>query len=974
MFRLTELSDIDLDQLFNLSPNPYVILDRELRLVGMNDAYLAVTGRSRGELLGRNMFDAFPSDPESVPGRMLRQSFAKVLSTGEVDHMSLVSYPIAGSDGQMEERYWSATHTPLKDEAGEVVFILQHTVDVTELHLLRSRLADDGSLQVHAGLLRRADAVQGQNAALGAEREYLRMLFEQAPGFMAVLREPEHIFVIANKAYRVLVGREDLIGKTVREALPDIAGQGFYELLDEVYRAGTPYSAHSTRILLQPREDKAPEERFLDFVYQPIRDRNGAVTGIFVQGHDVTNLRRAQEAARDNEDRFRTLAQSLPTQVWTATPDGRMQWCNDQIFAYSGLESFYFDKDRRSEMLHPDDVPRIAAAWGEALRTGDWLETEIRLRRHDGIYRWFISRAVPIRKDDGEITLWVATNTDIDEQKQTETQLSDLAVTLGHRVEERTIELERTQEVLRQSQKMEAIGNLAGGIAHDFNNLLQVITGNLQLLAREVAGNEAAEKRLESALAGASRGARLASQLLSFGRRQPLQPKVINLSRLIREMDHLLRRSLGEAIEIDTIVGGGLWNTLVDPSNVENALLNLAINARDAMNGQGKLTIELGNAFLDDEYARQAFDVRAGQYVMLAVTDTGDGMTPDVLEKVFDPFFTTKPEGKGTGLGLSMVYGFVKQSGGHIRIYSEPGSGTTVRIYLPRSMEEEDAVAESLGGGASGGDETVLVVEDDEAVREITIGLLSELGYRVLRARDADSGLAIIESGVPIDVLFTDVVMPGRLKSRDLARKAKERLPHLGILFTSGYTENSIVHGGRLDPGVNLLSKPYTREALARKIRQVIEQGREGAPSRSVERPVSAIAASAAGQATLADLPITVLLVEDEVLIRISTADLLQDSGMIVVEAGSANEALAVIGSQSVDILITDVHLPEMSGPELVLKIREALPFLPVIFATGDQNVPEAEALSHAALIVKPYDYEMLLTRIRAMVVLRSGD
>jgi len=974
MFRLTELSNIDLEQLFNLSPNPYVILDRELRLIGMNDAYLGVTGRSREELLGTNMFDAFPSDPDSSSGRLLRQSFAKVLATGEVDHLSLIPYPIPGPDGQPEDRYWSATHTPIVDESGEISFILQHTVDVTELHLLRSRLAaDDGVLQVHTDLMRRADAVQGENIALGEEREYLRMLFEQAPGFMAVLREPEHIFNIANKAYRALVGREDLVGKAVREALPDVAGQGFYELLDQVYQSGATYTAHASRVILQPPGSDVPEERFLDFVYQPIRNHEGVVSGIFVQGHDVTQLRRAQEAARENEDRFRTLAQSLPTHVWTATPDGRMQWCNDQIFAYSGMESFYFDRDKRSDILHPDDASRIAAAWGEALRTGNRLETEIRVRRHDGVYRWFITRAVPIRNDAGEITLWVATNTDIDEQKQTETQLSNLAATLGHRVEERTIELERTQEVLRQSQKMEAIGNLAGGIAHDFNNLLQVITGNLQLLGREIAGNAVAEKRLNSALTGASRGARLASQLLSFGRRQPLSPKVINLSRLIREMDHLLRRSLGEAIEIDTIVGGGLWNTLVDPSNVENALLNLAINARDAMNGQGKLTIELGNAFLDDEYARHAFDVKAGQYVMLAVTDTGAGITPDVLEKVFDPFFTTKPEGKGTGLGLSMVYGFVKQSGGHIKIYSEPGNGTTVRIYLPRSAEEEDLIAESLAGATSGGNETILVVEDDEAVREITVGLLTELGYRVLRAKDADSGLAIIESGVPIDVLFTDVVMPGRLKSRDLAKKAKERLPHLGILFTSGYTENSIVHGGRLDPGVNLLSKPYTREALARKIRQVIEQNRQGGPSRAPERLSTPAAAPVVDEPAAQDLPITVLLVEDEALIRISTADFLQDFGMNVLEAGTAKEALDAVGSHPIDILVTDVHLPEMSGLELALKVRETLPHLPVIFATGDRNVPGSEALGQAALITKPYDYDLLVTRIRAMVAPRAG-
>ncbi len=965
MFRLVEPSDIELDQLFNLSPNPYVIVDRELRLVGMNEAYLTTTGRNRKQLLGQNMFTAFPSEPDSASGRLLRQSFSKVFASGEIDHLPLIPYPIPGPDGRPVDHYWSATHIPIKRKSGGVAYILQHTVDVTELHRLRTQIVSDGALKVHADLMRRADAVQGQNLVLEEEREYLRALFEQAPGFMAVLREPAHVFSIANQSYRRLVGREDMVGQSVRDALPELTGQGFYELLDEVYETGRPYRAQAARVLLRPPGSEAPEERFLDFVYQPIRNGEGAVIGIFVQGHDVTELRQAQEAARENEERFRTLAQSLPTHVWTATPEGRMEWCNDQIFVYSGLRSIYFDKERRSAMVHPDDAERLAASWEQALARGSRLEAEVRLRRHDGVYRWFITRAVPIKNQAGEITLWVATNTDIDVQKQTETELSDLATTLGHTVEKQTMELVRTQEVLRQSQKMEAIGALAGGIAHDFNNLLQVITGNLQLLARDIAGNDVAEKRVNSALAGAERGAKLASQLLSFGRRQPLEPKVINLGRLVRETDHLLRRSLGEAIEIDTIVSGGLWNTLVDPSNVENALLNLAINARDAMQGQGKLTIELGNAFLDDEYARHAFDVKAGQYVMLAVTDTGAGMTQEILERVFDPFFTTKPEGKGTGLGLSMVYGFVKQSGGHIKIYSEPGNGTTVRIYLPRSMEEEDILLESVSSTASGGMETILVVEDDEAVRETVVGLLSELGYQVLKAKDADSGLAIIESGVPIDVLFTDVVMPGRLKSSELAKKAKDRLPQLGVLFTSGYTENSIVHGGRLDPGVNLLSKPYGREALARKIRQVIELGRNGSA------PVQSAVPAPDDQPPLSQStarPPAVLFVEDEALIRISTADFLQESGFRVMEAGSAKEALAVVAEETVDILVTDLHLPEMTGLDLAARIRESQPDLPVIFATGDRYVLGMEQVPGAATIIKPYDYEALLALIRKMI------
>ncbi|MGN7293310.1 PAS domain-containing protein [Rhizobium sp. SAFR-030] len=960
MFRRTGLSGLDLDQLFIVSPNPYVILDQDFTMLGVNDAYLAVTMQGRESIIGRNMFDVFPSDPDSVHGKMLRQSLAKVFRTGQVDHLPLITYPIARPDGSLAERYWSATHTPIKDDTGDVRLLLQHTVDVTELHLLR-QANPEATFQIQTDVMRRADAVQGENLALGEEREYLRSLFEQAPGFMAVLHGPEHIFEITNAAYETVVGRGGLSGRTVRDALPDLVGQGFYELLDKVYRTGESYSAFGARISLKPTKVDDAEERFLDFIYQPLRDQSGNVSGIFVQGHDVTQLKRAQEAARESEDRFRTLAQSMPDHVWTATAQGVLEWCNPAMLSYAGWLNEAAVPESFAVLLPPTESDRIRGLWRATLASGENFQSELRLRGHDGNYRWFITRAVPIRNADSQIVRWVGTNTDIEDQKKTESRLESLATTLESRVEERTAELLKTQEVLRQSQKMEAIGNLAGGIAHDFNNLLQVITGNLQLLARDIGGNEAAERRLNSALAGATRGARLASQLLSFGRRQPLAPKVINLGRLVREMDHLMRRSLGEAIEIDTIVGGGLWNTQVDPSNVENALLNLAINARDAMDGHGRLTIELGNAYLDDHYAQNAFDVEAGQYVMLAVSDTGCGMPADILARAFDPFFTTKPEGKGTGLGLSMVYGFVKQSGGHINIYSEPGSGTTVRIYLPRSMQSEDVLTEDVGGQVTGGSETILVVEDDDAVRDITVSLLLDLGYKVLKARDADSGLAIIESGVQIDLLFTDVVMPGRLKSSELARKAKERRPDIEVLFTSGYTENSIVHGGRLDPGVNLLSKPYARETLARKIRSLLDRARERA----------ALNGTGAGeQSPTPPVPssIRVLFCEDEALIRISTADYLQDFGFTVVEAGTGGEALEAMDGAAIDILVTDVHLPDMNGLDLLHRVREVHPDLPVIFATGDMHVPGSEALEKASLITKPYDYDLLAKRIRDMV------
>jgi CheY-like chemotaxis protein len=496
---------------------------------------------------------------------------------------------------------------------------------------------------------------------------------------------------------------------------------------------------------------------------------------------------------------------------------------------------------------------------------------------------------------------------------------------------------------------METVGKLTGGVAHDFNNLLQIISGNLQLLEMHCEGAEVL-RWIGNARSAVERGAKLASYLLAFGRRQPLEPRVVKISRVVMGMEDMLRRSLGEEIEVELVISGGLWNTAIDVAQVENAVLNLAINARDAMNGAGRLTIEANNAVLDDLYCRNHADVAPGQYVMIGVTDTGSGMAPEVLRQAFEPFFSTKEEGKGTGLGLSMVYGFVKQSGGHVKIYSEPGQGTTVKIYLPRSLAAEDAKAPaSEPQPAVGGTETILVAEDDEAVRTTVVEMLTDLGYRVLKAADAASALAVVESGVPIDVLFTDVVMPGTLRSPELARMARERLPNLAVLFTSGYTENAIVHGGRLDPGVELLGKPYTRESLARRIRQVLANQRGRALGAASVQPPRADAGDARAG-------LRIVLVEDEEEIRDSTEALLIHLGHEVRSAGTAEDALALISNDS-DVLITDVQLPGMSGDMLAAEARVLAPGIRIVFATGKgevNNWPDAVVLR------KPYDLTAL--------------
>jgi signal transduction histidine kinase/CHASE3 domain sensor protein/CheY-like chemotaxis protein len=378
---------------------------------------------------------------------------------------------------------------------------------------------------------------------------------------------------------------------------------------------------------------------------------------------------------------------------------------------------------------------------------------------------------------------------------------------------------------LRHAQRMEALGQLTGGLAHDFNNLLQVVLANLDLLVKQVAGDSVASRCADAAIRSAEQGATMTRQLLAFARRQPLAPMQLNVGRQLADMHEILHRALGAAIDLEVIAAPGLWMTMADAAQLESVILNLVINARDAMPGGGKLTIEAANAFIDDVYARQHSEVTPGQYVMLAVSDTGVGMSSDVAARAFEPFFTTKPEGKGTGLGLAQVFGFVKQSRGHVKIYSEPGAGTTIKLYLPRALAAAAARTRTVEpASVPRGSETVLVVEDDDEVRAIVLAQLAELGYTTVAAADAEAALAIVESAQPIDLLFTDVVLPGAMRGGELARRTRERRPGLPVLFTSGYTQNSIVHDGVLDDGALLISKPYRFDRLAEKLREALER------------------------------------------------------------------------------------------------------------------------------------------------------
>ncbi|MDB6454538.1 PAS domain S-box protein [Falsirhodobacter sp. 20TX0035] len=412
------------------------------------------------------------------------------------------------------------------------------------------------------------------------------------------------------------------------------------------------------------------------------------------------------------------------------------------------------------------------------------------------------------------------------ERRRAERELRTLAASLEEQVIERTEALRQSDALLRQSQKMEAIGQLTGGVAHDFNNNLAVIISGLNLIQRKLNSGrtEDLDMLMAGAMEGAQRAATLTHRLLAFARRQPLSPEVVDANRMISGMNELLSRTLGEAVRVETVLGAGLWKTSADLSQLENAILNLAVNARDAMPEGGRLTIETANAHVDDEYGRQ-HNLAPGQYVLLAVSDTGAGMTEDVLQRAFDPFFTTKGVGKGTGLGLSQVFGFVRQTNGHVKIYSEPGVGTAVKIYLPRyyGEEEHQAPAPVSLDQPEGRGEAILLVEDDDRVRSFTENALRDLGYTVTAASSGRMALEMLRGGLKVDLLFTDIIMP-EMTGRKLADAVAEFLPHLPVIYATGYTSNAVVHNGILDPGTNFLQKPYMLTQLAQKVRSVLDR------------------------------------------------------------------------------------------------------------------------------------------------------
>ena len=1071
------------------SPTPLVLLWGEPGIMIYNDAYAVFAGARHPKLLGSKVREGWP-EVAAFNDNVMKVGLAGGTLQYKDQELTLIR------TGRPETAWMNLDYSPVYDESGKPAGVMAIVIETTE------RVLADRSK--------------------AAEQERQRRLFEQAPGFIIIMSGPDHVVEFVNDAHRRVFNSHDWVGKPIRQAFPSIEGQGFFQVLDSVYATGISRQFSDQAVRYRREAAATAETRYLTFTYAPTYNDDNKVSGIFCEGFDVSETRRAQQALAESEARFRALVMATSDALYRMSAD----WTEMRQLDGRG---FLPDTDGPSiawqdAYLLPEDRPAVTAAIDEAIRTKGVFQLEHRVRQADGRVGWAFSRAVPWLDAQGEIIEWFGTASDVTEahqardalrtsedrlrlateaaaigtwdfnpvtgelrwdarcktlfglppdaevtydgvflaglhpddrdrtdravqaalapggsphydieyrtiglgdgverwiaatgdalfrdgrairfvgtvrdisaQKRAEErfailnrtgatvagnldietivqgmtdagveltgadfgaffynlvdergesyrlyalsgvprdafegfpmprnteifaptfggtgivrsddilldprygrnaphrgmptghlpvrsylavpvisrsgavhggllfghsqpamftaahessltglaghaataidnarlfqQLQTLNSTLEQRVTEEVAQRAKAEEQLRQSQKMEAIGQLTGGIAHDFNNMLGVVIGGLELIQRRIErGDTNVNRYIEGAKDGAQRAASLTQRLLAFSRQQPLQPVSVDANRLVVSMTDLLARTLGEQVRIETIQASNLWRIFADPVQLESAILNLAVNARDAMADGGKLTIETANASIDDVSARE-YGVPAGQYLMIAVSDTGAGMSPDVMAQAFDPFFTTKSIGRGTGLGLSQVFGFVRQSGGHVKLYSEEGYGTTVKIYLPRFYGEDAGAASAAApvraetGLAS---EVILVVEDNERVRNYSIEALKELGYSVVAAPSGPEALKLLDSGVRANLLFTDVVMPD-MNGRQLADQAVKRLPDLKVLFTTGYTRNAVVHNGVLDAGTAFLQKPFTIDKLAAKIRGVLD-------------------------------------------------------------------------------------------------------------------------------------------------------
>jgi PAS domain S-box-containing protein len=768
---------LNADSLFMSNPSPMWVYDLEtLRFLAVNNAAVATYRYSREEFLAMTIADIRPAE----------------------DRDALLKSVAAVTEGFSNSGVWRHC---LK--SGQVIYvdIAGHTVTwegrkaelITARDVSRLVIAEQTAL----------DALTEQRV----QNEQLRLLEAAACRLNDILliTDAEPItgpdgprIVYVNDAFERHTGysREEVIGQTPR-ILHGLKTQPVE--LERIRQALEKWQPVRAELI---NYTKSGEEFWLELDIVPLADDAGWYTHWIAVERNITARKKTDLALQNSLERFRLVTRAAGIAIWDWDANTDKIWWSEglhDVFGHAINSADSFENSWR-RFIHPDDLARIDNAVQRVISGQDHaMVLEYRFRRADGSWAIVEDNCFATFDESGKIQRVLGSMTDLSEKKHLE-------------------------ERLRQAQKMEAVGQLTGGLAHDFNNLLTVIMGNAEILQEELRDFPHLQELAGVSLGAAESGAELTSRLLAFSRKQFLQPKIIDVAQLIEGLDGLLRRTLPENINIEIIRSGGLWKIEADAPQLESALLNLAVNARDAMPEGGYLTIEIANTILGDDYVAMEPDAKAGEYVQIVVTDSGCGMEPNVLDRVFEPFFTTKAVGEGSGLGLSMIFGFVKQSGGHVRIYSEPDEGTAIKMYFPR-IHTANGPASGVNSERMviGGTETILIVEDNDDVRKYVTKQLISLGYNVLETSNGIGAMEILRQDIEIDLLFTDVVMPGGLGGRELAEAACKIRPGLKVLYTSGYTENSIAHQGRLDPGIQLLNKPYRRDKLAAKLREMFE-------------------------------------------------------------------------------------------------------------------------------------------------------
>ena len=765
--------------------------DRQGRLLIGNRGATELIGRPPREYLGRTDAELLENQAQAAA---IMAADARIMATGQLEQLEEeVNYP----DGR--RAFWLSTKAPLRDAQGQVIGLIGASLDITDRKAVE---ASHREIEERYRLAARAtnDAIWDWRMADG--------------------------HVVWSEALATLFGHER----------SESSAQWWLDHIHPDDRERIGASIHG--VIEHGGDAWQDEYRFqrADGSYADIFDRGTVLRGaagepVRMIGAmlDLTQRKAAQAALTESEERLRLATEASDIGFWDVDLVNDLLIWPARTKAMFGISAhvpvsmadFYGG-------LHQDDLGKTSDAFAAAADPAQRALYDVEYRtvgKEDGVVRWVAAKGRGLF--DGERCVRVVgVAIDVTARKAAEAELRELNERLESRVAAEVAERIRVEDALRQSQKMEAVGQLTGGIAHDFNNMLAAIIGPLDLLTGRLDPEDARAKRyVDIAMEAARRAAQLTQRLLAFSRQQPLQPVSLDANKLVAGMSDLLTHSLGGDVRLETVLAGGLWRTNADPNQLESVILNLAVNARDAMPEGGRVTVETANCYLDHGYAAEHPGIVPGQYVLIAVSDTGGGMPGEVIAKAFDPFFTTKEVGRGTGLGLSQVYGFVKQSGGHVKIYSEVGNGTTVKVYLPRQMgvvAEPDMTASAIPVLRGELQEVILVVEDEPAVRQFSVDALTELGYRVFSADSASAALQILEAEPSISLLFTDVVMP-ETNGRKLADEATRRWPHLKVLFTTGYSRNAIIHNGVLDAGVNLIGKPFTLQELAARVREILE-------------------------------------------------------------------------------------------------------------------------------------------------------